>query len=285
GNANLTTIIPNLALKMERGLNCGDHLEKLRDLSLFVAEMANCTHDTKAPFVGASAFAHKGGVHADASAKVKYSYEHIEPELVGNRTRVLVSDMSGRSSVMMKAREIGVDLDHRSPELKDFLQQLKDLEFRGYEYEAADASFKLLLARFLQGRQPGFELVGYRVMVSNQAATSRIVSEATVQVRIDGETHHTVSEATGPVDALAHALGKAIAPVFPEVMDLELIDYKVRILESQHGTDAIIRVQIETRDNRTGESWGTVGASDNIIEATWEALVDAVEYRLLQGDA
>ena len=186
---------------------------------------------------------------------------------------------------MMKAREIGVDLDHRSPELKDFLQQLKDLEFRGYEYEAADASFKLLLARFLQGRQPGFELVGYRVMVSNQAATSRIVSEATVQVRIDGETHHTVSEATGPVDALAHALGKAIAPVFPEVMDLELIDYKVRILESQHGTDAIIRVQIETRDNRTGESWGTVGASDNIIEATWEALVDAVEYRLLQGDA
>ncbi len=285
GNANLTTIIPNLVLKMDRELNCGDRLEKLRDLSLFVTEMANCTHDTKAPFVGTSAFAHKGGVHADASAKVKHSYEHIEPELVGNRTRVLVSDMSGRSSVMMKAREIGVDLDHRSPELKDFLQQLKDLEFRGYEFEAADASFKLLLARFLQGRKPGFELVGYRVMVSNQAATGRIVSEATVQVRIDGETHHTVAEATGPVDALAHALGKAIAPVFPEVMDLELIDYKVRILESQHGTDAIIRVQIETRDNRSGESWGTVGASDNIIEATWEALVDAVEYRLLQNES
>ena len=284
GNANLTTIIPNLLLKMERSLHCSSNLEKLRDLSLFVAEMANCTHDTKAPFVGTSAFAHKGGVHADASAKVKHSYEHIEPERVGNRTRVLVSDMSGRSSVMMKAREIGVEIDHRSPELKEFLQQLKDLEYRGYEYEAADASFKLLLARFLQGRQPGFELIGYRVMVSNQATTGRIVSEATVQVRIDGELHHTVSEATGPVDALAHALGKAIAPVFPEVMDLELTDYKVRILESQLGTDAIIRVQIETRDNRSGESWGTVGASDNIIEATWEALVDAVEYRLLRDN-
>lgn len=283
GNANLTSIIPSLVLKMGKELNCGSHLAKLRDLSLFVAEMANCQHDIKAPYVGASAFVHKGGVHADAVAKVKHSYEHIEPELVGNRTRVLVSDMSGRSSVMMKAKEIGVELDARAPELKEFLTKLKELEYKGYEYEAADASFKLLLARFLKGKQPDFELIGYRTMVSHQSALDRVVSEATVQLRVNGEIHHTVCEANGPVDALAHALGKAIAPAYPVVNQIELVDYKVRILESQHGTDAIIRVQIESRDIESGETWGTVGASDNIIEATWEALVDSVEYKLLLG--
>jgi 2-isopropylmalate synthase len=282
GNANLTTIIPNLALKMDRSLNCGSQIEKLRDLSLFVDAMANRSSDTKAPFVGASAFAHKGGVHADAAAKVKRSYEHIEPELVGNRTRILVSDMSGRSSIMMKAKEIGVEVDPRAPEMKDFLAQLKELEFKGYEYEAADASFKLLLARFLKGKQTDFDLVSYRVMVSRESGKGEVRSEATVHLRIDGEDHHTVSEASGPVDALGHSLSKALAPVFPVISDIELVDYKVRILESQHGTDAIIRVQIETRDNKTGETWGTVGASDNIIEATWQALVDAVEFKLLR---
>ena len=279
GNANLTTIIPNLSLKMGKSLNCAERLDKLRDLSLFVDEMANCASDIKAPFVGASAFAHKGGVHADAAAKVKHSYEHIEPELVGNRTRVLVSDMSGRSSVMMKAKEIGVELDARSPELKNFLGELKELEFKGYEYEAADASFKLLLNRYLKGKQDDFELIGYRVMVSHQSALDRTISEATVQVKVGDVVHHTVAEATGPVGALDNALRKAIAPVFPEISEVELIDFKVRILESQHGADAIIRVQIESTDGK--EIWGTVGASDNIIEATWEALVDSVEYKIL----
>jgi 2-isopropylmalate synthase len=282
GNANLTTIIPNLVLKMNGELNCGSHLDKLRDLALFVDAMANRASDSKAPFVGSSAFAHKGGVHADAAAKVKRSYEHIEPELVGNRTRILVSDMSGRSSIMMKAKEIGVEVDPRAPEMKEFLAQLKELEFKGYEYEAADASFKLLLARFLKGKQTDFELVAYRVTVSHQSEVGRVLSEASVQLKIDGEVHHTVSEASGPVDALAHSLTKALTPVFPSLSDIELVDYKVRILESKHGTDAIIRVQIETRDNVSGETWGTVGASDNIIEATWEALVDSVEYKLLR---
>ena len=279
GNANLTTIIPNLILKMGKELNCGESLNKLRDLSLFVDEMANRASDNSAPFVGPAAFAHKGGVHADAAAKVKHSYEHIAPELVGNRTRVLVSDMSGRSSVMMKAKEIGVDLDARSPELKDFLSELKELEFRGYEYEAADASFKLLLNRFLKKQKEDFELIGYRVIIGHQAALKRTVSEATVQVKIGDEIHHTVAEANGPVGALDDALRKAIAPAFPEIMEVELIDFKVRILESQHGADAIIRVQIESTDGK--EIWGTVGASDNIIEATWEALVDSVEYKIL----
>jgi 2-isopropylmalate synthase len=279
GNANLTTIIPNLALKMNCELNCAQDLHKLRDLSLFVDEMANRASDTKAPFVGASAFAHKGGVHADAAAKVKHSYEHIEPELVGNRTRVLVSDMSGRASVMMKAKEIGVELDPRSPALKTFLGELKELEFKGYEYEAADASFKLLLNRFLKDKQEDFELIGYRVMISHQSEASRTVSEATVQVKIGNEVHHTVAEGAGPVEALDDALRKAIAPAFPEIREVELIDFKVRILDSQHGADAIIRVQIESTDGK--EIWGTVGASDNIIEAAWGALVDSVEYKIL----
>jgi 2-isopropylmalate synthase len=183
---------------------------------------------------------------------------------------------------MMKAKEIGVEVDPRAPEMKDFLAQLKELEFKGYEYEAADASFKLLLARFLKGKQTDFDLVSYRVMVSRESGKGEVRSEATVHLRIDGEDHHTVSEASGPVDALGHSLSKALAPVFPVISDIELVDYKVRILESQHGTDAIIRVQIETRDNKTGETWGTVGASDNIIEATWQALVDAVEFKLLR---
>ena len=279
GNANLSTIISNLTLKMDAKLNCATNLSKLRDLSLFVDEMANRISDPAQPFVGSSSFAHKGGVHADAAAKVKHSYEHIEPERVGNRTRVLVSDMSGRSSVMMKAKEIGVDLDARSPELKQFLDELKKLEFKGYEYEAADASFKLLLSRYLKGKKDDFELIGYRVVVSHQEATGRIVSEATVQLRIGDETHHTVAESSGPVGALDHALRKAIAPVFPEIMEVELIDYKVRILETEHGTDAITRVLIESTDGKA--TWGTVGASDNIIEATWRALVDSVEYKIL----
>ena len=279
GNANLSSIIPNLLLKMGATLHCAPNLSKLRELSLFVDEMANRASEANQPFVGSSSFAHKGGVHADAAAKVKHSYEHIAPELVGNRTRVLVSDMSGRSSVMMKAKEIGVELDARSPQLKAFLQELKELEFKGYAYEAADASFKLLLRRFLKGKQPDFELIGYRVMVSHQTALHRMISEATVQVKIGDEIHHTVAEASGPVDALDHALRKAIAPVFPQIMAVELIDYKVRILETEHGTDAITRVLIESTDGQ--DCWGTVGASDNIIEATWRALVDSVEYKIL----
>ena len=278
GNANLTSIIPNLALKMDKTMSCGKNLENLRALSLFVDEMTNLSSNSKAPFVGLSAFAHKGGVHADAAAKVKHSYEHIQPELVGNKTRVLVSDMSGRSSIMMKAKEIGFELDARSPELKDFLGELKELEFKGYEYEAADASLKLLLNRFMKGKKNAIELVGYRVMVSDQVDSGGLRSEASVHVKIGENHHHTVAEARGPVDALNEALTKAIVPVFPEVEAVRLTDFKVRILENKQGTDAIIRVLIESTD---GDSvWGTVGASDNIIAATWEALLDSLEYKI-----
>jgi 2-isopropylmalate synthase len=278
GNANLTTLIPNLALKLGRNLNCAKQLHKIRDISLFVDDMANLRPDIRAPFVGASAFAHKGGVHANAVEKVRRSYEHIDPAMVGNRTRVLVSDMSGRSSVMMKARELGMDLDERTPEMKAFLQELKELEFRGYEYEAADASFRLLVDRFIQGRQPLFELIDYRVIVEHRGNDAGLLSEATVKINVHGNIRHTVAESHGPVGALDLALRRALEQDYPGIRDVQLVDYKVRILEGADGAQSKIRVQVESTDGH--ETWGTVGASDNVIEASWMALRDSVEYKI-----
>ena len=278
GNANLTSIIPNLILKMGVDLNCAPNLKKLRDLSLFADEMANFKSDSRQPYVGASSFAHKGGVHADAANKVKRSYEHIDPSLVGNKTRVLVSDMSGRASVMMKAKELGVEIDSKDPSIKKFLDELKTLEFNGYEYEAADASFALLLAKFLRRKKENFSVRGYRVIVERDEIARRTRSEATVKLDVDGNIEHTVAEAHGPVAALDLALTKALVKYFPQLKDSELTDFKVRILDSESGANAITRVQIETKDRNS--IWGTVGVSDNIIEASWQALKDAVEYKL-----
>ncbi|MBO6101973.1 MAG: citramalate synthase [Opitutales bacterium] len=278
GNANLCTIIPNLSLKLSYPMNCGGNLKKLRDLSLFADEMTNTRSDSRAPYVGASSFAHKGGVHADAANKVKRSYEHIDPTLVGNKTRVLVSDMSGRALVMMKAKELGMDIDAKDPKIKTFLNELKQLEFRGYEFEAADASFKLLLSRFLNKDEPQFKVRGYRVIVERDETNSVIRSEATVKLEVGGSVEHTVAEAHGPVGALDLALRKALYKHFPQIMDIELIDFKVRVIDSGLGANAVVRVQIEFKDG--DKIWGTVGASDNVIEASWEALKDAVEYKL-----
>jgi 2-isopropylmalate synthase len=277
GNANLTAIIPNLALKLKREFNAAPNLKKLRDLSLFVDDMANLRADIRAPYVGAASFAHKGGVHANAVEKVRHSYEHIDPSLVGNKTRVLVSDMSGRSSVMMKARELGLDLEESSPELKSFLKELKELEFRGYEFEAADASFKLLIDRFLKGRKPLFELIDYRVIVENRGSLG-LLSEATVKIRVNGTVQHTVAESHGPVGALDLALRRALEGEYPAIKDMNLVDYKVRILEGADGAQSKIRVQVESTDG--SQVWGTVGASDNVIEASWAALKDSVEYKI-----
>ena len=278
GNANLCAIIPNLVLKMKRDLNCAGNLSKLRDLSLFLDEMANLRSYTRLPYVGASSFAHKGGVHADAANKVKRSYEHIDPALVGNRTRVLVSDMSGRASVMMKARDLGVDVNAKDPVIGEFLDELKNLEFRGYEYEAADASFELLLSKFLKKHKDHFGVRGYRVIVERDEFARTTKSEATVKLEIDGSIEHTVAEAHGPVAALDLALRKALVKKFPKIKDIELSDFKVRIIDSGAGANAITRVQIESKDAKS--VWGTVGASDNIIVASWEALKDAVEHKL-----
>jgi 2-isopropylmalate synthase len=280
GNANLFTILPSLFLKMGKTARCAENLSGLRELALTFDELANLAPDTKAPYVGLSAFAHKGGLHANAAQKVKSSYEHIDPALVGNRTRVLISDMAGRSSVVMKAKELGFDLDEKAPEVKALIEQLKDLEFRGYEFEAADASLRLLIARTLGKVREFFSVEGYRVIVERGAA-GQLVSEATVKLRVNGELRHTVAECAGPVGALDKALRLALEPAYPQLKDVELRDYKVRILDGRNGANARTRVLIESGSgNRV---WGTVGVNENIIDASWEALLDAVNHTLGQA--
>jgi len=279
GNANLFTVLPSLFLKMDRTARCAANLGQLRELSLYFDELANLKPDTKAPYIGASAFAHKGGLHANAAQKVKSSYEHIDPALVGNRTRVLVSDMAGRSSIAMKAKELGLDLDEKSPAMKTLIDELKELEFRGYEFEAADASLNLLIRRALGQTKTFFEVEGYRVTVERRLEV--LIAEATVKLKINGQSTHTVAECTGPVGALDKALRLALESVYPQLKELQLRDYKVRILDSRSGANARTRVFIESGDGK--EIWSTVGVSDNVIDASWEALTDAVNYKLLQG--
>ena len=279
GNSNLVSVLPSLFLKMGKTAKCAANLGDLRELSLYFDELANLRPDTKAPYVGASAFAHKGGLHANAAQKVKTSYEHIDPSLVGNRTRVLVSDMAGRSSVAMKARELGLEIDEKGPQIKQLIEKLKELEFNGYEFEAADASLKLLIGRTLGQSREFFEVSGYRVMVEHHEG--ELFAEATVKVRVNGESFHTVAECTGPVGALDKALRLALEGPYPELKEMELRDYKVRILDSHEAANSRTRVLIESGDGT--EIWGTVGVSDNIIEASWEALADSVNYKLLQS--
>ena len=279
GNANLITVLPNLFLKMDCVAFCRPNLSQLRELSHYLDELANQRPDPKDPFVGASAFAHKGGLHANAAQKVARSYEHIDPATVGNRTRVLVSDMAGRSSVVMKARELGFDVNEQTPAVKDVLEELKRLEFEGYEFEAADASLKLLLARWLKQHKAPFEFEGFRVIIERRGPESSLVAEATVKLRVNGKSMHTVAECVGPVSALDKALRLALEKAHPAIKDTTLSDFKVRILDSKRGSNSRTRVLIETTDGE--QIWGTVGVSDNVIEASWEALCDAVEYKLL----
>ncbi len=281
GNANLITILPSLFLKMGCTASCAPHLAQIRDLSLFFDELANLRPDTKSPYVGASAFAHKGGLHANAAQKVKSSYEHIDPALVGNRTRVLVSDMAGRSSIVLKARELGFDLDEKSPAIKTLIDELKEMEFRGYEFEAADASLQLLILRALGRSTSFFTVDGYRVIIERHGG--ELWAEATVKITVNGQSYHTVAEATGPISALDRALRLALEKDFPQLGEMELRDYKVRILESNQGANSRTRVLIESGD-RTG-IWGTMGVSENIIDASWEALRTAVEFKLMKHES
>jgi 2-isopropylmalate synthase len=279
GNANLVTILPNLFLKMGRTAHCAANIAQVRDLSLFFDELANLRPDAKAPFVGHSAFAHKGGLHANAAQKVARSYEHIDPVSVGNRTRVLVSDMAGRSSLALKAKEMGLDLDEKRPEMKALIEDLKEREFRGYEYEAADASFKLLVAERLGQKKVFFEVENYRVIVERHGG--ELWSEATVKLRVNGVPVHTVAEESGPIGALDKALRLALEKAYPQLKEMTLRDFKVRILESNQGAGSRTRVLIESGDGE--RIWGTVGVSDNIIDASWEALRESVEFKLMQG--
>jgi len=274
GNCNLTSVIPNLQLKMD--LPVVPELPALRELSLFVDELANCPHDIRAPFVGVTAFAHKGGMHVNAVQKLARSYEHIRPELVGNQQNVLVSELSGQSNILLKAEAMGFALAKGSPEVAALLRKVKELESEGYEFEAADASFELLVRRSIGTHLPLFELKEYHCTFRHSGTGACNTCEATVKVLVDGTPEYTVAEGDGPVNALDAALRKALKPFYAWIEDISLSDYKVRIVDGSKGTAARTRVLIVSTDGRT--SWGTVGLSDNIIEASWHALVDSIEY-------
>jgi 2-isopropylmalate synthase len=278
GNCNLISVIPTLALKMNKVGVPPSSLPKLKELSQFVDEIANIRHDPRQPWVGQTAFAHKGGIHVHAIERVARSYEHINPEAVGNHRRVLVSDMSGRTNILVKAQELGFKLTADTPELKKILARIKELESHGYEYEAAEGSLALLIRKILKHQEPPFRVEAYHVSMRGNGSTS--VCEATVKVRVGTQLAHTVAEGDGPVNALDTALRAALVKFYPQLGKISLTDYKVRILESTTGTAARTRVLIESTNGR--DEWGTVGVSENIIEASLQALTDSIEYALMR---
>ena len=281
GNANLCSIIPAMMLKMGVEAIPAERLPRLRETSRFVTEIANLRHYKHQPYVGDSAFAHKAGIHVSAVMKKSETYEHIRPELVGNVQRILVSDLAGRSNVVQKAAEFGIDLSHDTPQVKHILKTLKDMESQGYQYEGAEASFELLIKKATGRYKRFFELEGYRVIVEWYEAKHETVSEATIRVWVGGDKfEYTAAMGNGPVNALDNALRKAVLKHYPKLAGVQLIDYKVRVLNAGEGTAAKVRVLIESGD-QTGK-WGTVGVSENVIEASWEALVESIEYRLLK---
>ncbi len=286
GNANLCSIIPNLKLKM--GIDCitNEQLTRLAEVSHYVSEVANLIPDTFAPYVGPSAFSHKAGLHVSGLAKWAESYQHIDPALVGNKPKVLVSELAGKGNIIYKAKELGLDLPPRGKEAQKLLGQVKLMESRGFQYDNAEASFELLVHRAKPDYQPPFELVDFMVVVEkrrrppSQKSPEEMLSEAVVKVRVGTEVMHTAAEGNGPVNALDQALRKALLQFYPSIAAVRLVDYKVRILEESVGTSAQVRVLIESTDGV--EEWRTVGGSTNIIEASWLALADSLEYWLLK---
>ncbi len=281
GNANLCSILPNLQLKMGRTV-LGDRLSRLREVSHFVAEIANLVPDKHQPYVGDAAFAHKGGIHIHAVQKNPATYEHVRPELVGNRQRFLVSDYAGRSGLLAKVEAFGISLGKEHAATHELIGTLKARENEGYQYEGAEGSFELLVRKALGTHRPSFQLLGFRVIVEKGAYDPESRSEATVMVKVGHEIEHTAAVGKGPVNALDHALRKALEKFYPELREVRLLDYKVRVLAASHGTEAKVRVLIESGDQK--EKWGTVGVSDNIMEASWQALADGIEYKLLRRD-
>lgn len=279
GNANLVSIIPNLYLKL--GINCipKTKLKLLSEVAHYVSEVANVAPDAHQPYVGESAFAHKGGVHVSAVLRKKEAYEHIEPELVGNTQRVLVSELSGATTVVNKAKELGINLEEKKDKVAALLDKLKRREHEGYHFEAADGSFGLFLIKNIGSYRPLFELESYKVS-NDRWRTGRFESEATVKLKVKGERKVETAEGNGPVNALDRALRKSLEPFYPELLRIRLTDFKVRVLDEKKGTAAVVRVLIESTDGE--HTWGTVGVSENIIEASWEALVDSIEYGVLR---
>ncbi len=280
GNANLCSVIPNLVLKLNVPCLPRKALSGLTDLSRYVSEIANLPHYKRLPYVGESAFAHKGGIHVSAVRKAAETYEHVRPEWVGNVQRVLVSDLAGKSNILYKAQKFGIDIEGRSAEVQQIVRTLKELESQGFQFEGAEASFELLMRRALGTLRQFFSVIGFRVIDSRRHEDEMPLSEATIQVKVGGKIEHTAAEGSGPVNALDNALRKALEKFYPQIREMRLLDYKVRVLPAGKGTASITRVLIESgdKDNR----WGTVGVSDNIIDASYQALVDALIYKLVK---
>ena len=279
GNCNLTSVIPNVHFKLRKSCVPAESLPLLTELSQFVDETANLRPNPRNPWVGTSAFSHKGGTHVNAVQKVLSSYEHVDPSSVGNSRHVLISDLAGRSNIVMKARELGFDLSNDTAHLKTMLATIKELEHRGYEFEAADGSLALLIRRVLTGAPPPFTVDAYHVSMRAEGGAS--VCEATVKVRVGTERAHTVADGDGPVNALDAALRAALVTFYPQLVSVRLTDYKVRIIDSTSGTAATTRVLIQSSDGAS--EWGTIGVNENIVEASLQALVDSLECALIKS--
>jgi 2-isopropylmalate synthase len=285
GNANLTVIVPSLQLKMGLPVVPEENLKSLRSLSLSISELANLQDDIRQPYVGEAAFAHKGGAHIDGVMKLARSFEHIDPALVGNARDFIVSNQSGSSMVWDKIRAIQPDLDKRSPQVAAILSEVKQKEEEGWHFEIADASFQILARRKLDLWQDRFEFLGFR-SIEERRENGEVYSEFTIKLKVDGQVEHTAAEGNGPVDAMNAAVLKALTRFFPSLKDIELMDFKVRVLDNNKGTGAKVRVWIRFHDHSRPEAepWGTLGVSTNIIEASWLALMDGIQYKLLQDD-
>jgi len=282
GNANLCSVIPDLVLKMGYQCTAGENLARLTSISRFISEIANLSHNKYQPYVGASAFAHKGGIHVNAIQRNPETYEHIRPELVGNIRRILLSDLAGKSSILAKARQFGLNLESHDPAVMDIVAQLKELEAQGFQFEGAEASFELLMRKAIGTYRKYFDLIGFRVIDQKSKDDGPTQAEATIMLHVGGHVEHTAAVGNGPVNALDNAIRKALEKFYPQLKEMTLQDYKVRVLPGSPGTGAKVRVLIESKDQHN--KWGTVGLSYDIIEASWQALVDAICFKLLKSE-
>ncbi|MBP7653477.1 citramalate synthase [Candidatus Dependentiae bacterium] len=279
GNANLCSIIPNLKFKMNYNCISSVNIKKITNVARTISELANLSHDERQPYVGNSAFAHKGGIHVSAIEKNSKTYEHIEPELVGNHRRVLISELSGKSNILYKAKNWKYEIEKEGKDLKPILEQIKELENSGFQFESAEASFEILMLKGLGKFEQLFKVIGFRV-INERLGDGPTRCEATIKVEVNGKVEHTASDGNGPVNALDNALRKALMKFYPQILNIELTDYKVRVLEGIAGTSAIVRVLIESSDDKN--KWGTVGVSENIVKASLDALIDSISFYLMK---
>jgi 2-isopropylmalate synthase len=281
GNADLIPIIANLRIKL--GIDCisDANLKQLTHLSHFVSEISNMRVKSEQPFVGDSAFAHKGGMHINAIMKNPLTYEHVDPLLIGNHRRILVSELGGKTGILLRAKDLSYDLSKEDPQTKKILELVQSLEHRGFQFEAAEASFQILMKRALKKYKKFFDLEGFKVVIEKRS-NNKITSEAVIKLKVKGVKEHTAAEGDGPINALDNALRKALKDFYPTLAKMHLSDFKVRVLDEKAGTAAKVRVLIQSQDEK--DIWNTIGVHENIIEASWQALVDSVEYKLLKDN-